>query len=227
MNHVVKLICFVFTISGIYTIHPLVSASYSVHLKIFVWDAWMHQLEGSSPHWTSVLTFYRNGSVIALAQKKKSSSYSHTPVHKLDSSCKVPVSARFFGRFWAGLFVEAVAGPTSHEKLWTSNMQQLAMAILTSFFGCKFGFLGGGFNPIPGKWSNLTSIFFQLGWNHQLALFLQSFFLSKQPVLGSTYIGILYTGNLIACFMSFEKYMALVRANQVPNDDITFEPWHV
>ena len=59
--------------------------------------------------------------------------------------------------------MEAVAGPTSHEKLWTSNMQKLAMAILTSFSGCKFGFLGGGFNPIPGEMIQFDEHIFQLG----------------------------------------------------------------
>lgn len=174
MNHEVKLIWFGFTIWDIYIIHAVASTFYSVHLKIIVWDASIHHILHSAGREHFTYLFGEQAPIqhecghftevyqLMLLPRTKKSSFIHP------YSCFAAVAC--------------------HEQLWTSNMQKLAMAVLTS--GMVLG----------------------------VSLFLQSFFwfLFKQPVIGSTYIGIVCTGNLVACFMSYEKYMTLVKASQIP-----------
>ena len=77
-------------------------------------------------------------------------------------------------------------GTTANKSTWSETWRLIKVGICCCFiFVCESHNLGGGFkhflfSPRLGKISNLTHIF-QMGWNHQLAIYSQKLNISMHP----------------------------------------------
>ena len=73
---------------------------------------------------------------------------------------------------WETGFNNVGAFPESHAECWTSRHLTFCLKFWKVLVSWSIGVVWVVvshiyFHPYLGKWSNLTSIFFQMGWNHQ------------------------------------------------------------